>query len=48
MIIEPRMRGFICTTSHPTGCAQNVKIKEYIKSKREINGAKSLGDWSFN
>jgi enoyl-[acyl-carrier protein] reductase/trans-2-enoyl-CoA reductase (NAD+) len=45
MIIEPRMRGFICTTSHPTGCAQNVKNQiEYIKSKGAINGAKSLGD----
>jgi enoyl-[acyl-carrier protein] reductase/trans-2-enoyl-CoA reductase (NAD+) len=45
MIIEPRMRGFICTTSHPTGCSQNVKNQiEYIKSKAAINGAKSLGD----
>lgn len=24
MIIEPRVRGFICTTAHPLGCAQNV------------------------
>jgi enoyl-[acyl-carrier protein] reductase/trans-2-enoyl-CoA reductase (NAD+) len=24
MIIEPRVRGFICTTAHPVGCAQNV------------------------
>ncbi|MFV8354559.1 enoyl-ACP reductase FabV [Flavobacterium sp. XS1P32] len=43
MIIEPRMRGFICTTSHPTGCAQNVKNQiEYIKSKGAINGAKKV------
>jgi trans-2-enoyl-CoA reductase len=27
MIIEPRMRGFICLTSHPEGCRQNVKSK---------------------
>ena len=25
MIIEPRMRGFICLTAHPEGCAQSVK-----------------------
>ncbi len=43
MIIEPRMRGFICTTSHPAGCEQNVKNQiEYIKSKGSINGAKKV------
>ena len=43
MIIEPRMRGFICTTSHPKGCEQNVKNQiEYIKSKGRINGAKKV------
>ncbi len=43
MIIEPRMRGFICLTSHPKGCGQNVKNQiEYIKSKGPINGAKKV------
>jgi enoyl-[acyl-carrier protein] reductase/trans-2-enoyl-CoA reductase (NAD+) len=43
MIIEPRMRGFICLTSHPKGCEQNVKNQiEYIKSKGPINGAKKV------
>ena len=43
MIIEPRMRGFICTTSHPEGCAQNVKNQiQYIKSKGKIDGAKRV------
>ena len=43
MIIEPRMRGFICVTSHPEGCAQSVKNQiEYIKSKGAINGAKKV------
>ena len=37
------MRGFICLTSHPEGCAQNVKNQiEYIKSKGAINGAKKV------
>lgn len=25
MLISPRIRGFICTTAHPTGCARNVE-----------------------
>lgn len=43
MIIEPRMRGFICLTAHPDGAAQNVKNQiEYIKSKGPIDGAKKV------
>ncbi|WP_026715026.1 enoyl-ACP reductase FabV [Flavobacterium daejeonense] len=43
MIIEPRMRGFICLTAHPAGCEQNVKNQiEYVKSKGAINGAKKV------
>ena len=43
MIIEPRMRGFICLTAHPDGCAQNVKNQiEYVKSKGKINGEKRV------
>lgn len=37
------MRGFICLTAHPEGCAQNVKNQiEYVKSKGKINGAKKV------
>ncbi|MEM7003516.1 MAG: hypothetical protein AAF529_22205, partial [Pseudomonadota bacterium] len=25
MIVKPRIRGFICTTAHPQGCAANVQ-----------------------
>jgi enoyl-[acyl-carrier protein] reductase/trans-2-enoyl-CoA reductase (NAD+) len=25
VIVTPRIRGFICTTAHPTGCAMNVR-----------------------
>ncbi|WP_166383247.1 MULTISPECIES: enoyl-ACP reductase FabV [unclassified Polaribacter] len=43
MIIEPRTRGFICLTSHPTGCEQNVINQiEYVKSKGKIDGAKKV------
>jgi enoyl-[acyl-carrier protein] reductase/trans-2-enoyl-CoA reductase (NAD+) len=35
------MRGFICLTSHPKGCEQNVKNQiKYVKSKGPIEGAK--------
>ncbi len=43
MIIEPRMRGFICLTSHPQGCEQNIINQiEYVKSKGFIDGAKKV------
>lgn len=43
MIIEPRMRGFICLTAHPAGCEQSVKNQiEYVKSKGAIDGAKKV------
>jgi len=43
MIIEPRMRGFICLTSHPEGCRQNVKEQiDYIKSNGPIDGPKKV------
>jgi len=41
MIISPRTRGFICLTSHPEGCKQNVlKQIEYVKSQGTVNGPK--------
>ena len=43
MIIEPRMRGFICLTAHPDGCAQSIKNQiAYIKSKGNIDGPKKV------
>ena len=37
MIIEPRVRGFICTTAHPVGCAQNVREQiAYVRGKGPI------------
>jgi enoyl-[acyl-carrier protein] reductase/trans-2-enoyl-CoA reductase (NAD+) len=43
MIIEPRMRGFICLTAHPTGCEQSIKNQiEYVKSKGAIDGPKRV------
>lgn len=43
MIIEPRMRGFICLTAHPKGCEQNVINQiNYIKAKGKIDGPKRV------
>jgi enoyl-[acyl-carrier protein] reductase/trans-2-enoyl-CoA reductase (NAD+) len=43
MIIEPRTRGFICTTAHPEGCEQGVLNQiEYIKSKGKIDSPKKV------
>jgi len=44
MIIQPKIRGFICTTSHPVGCAAHVQEQiDYVKSKGPIeNGPKSV------
>ena len=39
MIIQPRVRGFICTNAHPTGCAANVREQiEYVKSREPVAG----------
>ncbi|HEY5824210.1 MAG TPA: enoyl-ACP reductase FabV [Cyclobacteriaceae bacterium] len=44
MIIEPRMRGFICLTAHPKGCEQNVINQiNYIKSKGTVSGPIAIG-----
>ena len=39
MVINPKVRGFICTNAHPKGCAKNVAQQiEYIKQqKAELN-----------
>lgn len=33
MIVEPKIRGFLCTTAHPVGCAKNVKDQIDITKK---------------
>ncbi|OAI17306.1 trans-2-enoyl-CoA reductase [Methylomonas koyamae] len=39
MIIKPRVRGFMCVTTHPTGCAANVKQQiDYVKAKGAVAG----------
>ena len=39
MIIKPRVRGFMCVTTHPTGCDANVKRQiDYVKAQGQIDG----------
>ena len=41
MVIEPRVRGFICTTAHPVGCDANVKDAiSYVQQQNPIAGSK--------
>ena len=43
MIVKPKVRGFICTTSHPTGCKENVRQQiEYVKSPPKTHGPKKV------
>jgi len=44
MIIKPRVRGFLCTTTHPVGCDANVRHQiDYVRSQSPIeNGPKRV------
>ncbi len=43
MIVEPRIKGFICTTAHPDGCRENViRQIEFVKKNGIINGPKKV------
>ena len=40
MIIKPRIRGFICTTAHPAGCAEHVAQQvRYVQSQGDLSTA---------
>jgi len=40
MIVEPKVRGFICTTAHPKGCAENVKRQiDYVKQQGHVSNS---------
>ena len=43
MIIKPRVRGFMCVTTHPTGCEANVKEQiDFIKAQGTIDMPKRV------
>jgi enoyl-[acyl-carrier protein] reductase/trans-2-enoyl-CoA reductase (NAD+) len=44
MIIKPKVRGFVCVTAHPEGCARHVQEQiEHVKSRGPIaNGPRNV------
>ena len=39
MIIQPRVRGFLCTTTHPEGCRENVRRQiAHVQAGGDIEG----------
>ncbi len=43
MIIKPRVRGFMCVTTHPVGCAANVRSQiAYVKKQGPIASPKGV------
>ncbi len=38
-VVKPKIRGFICTTSHPEGCAAHVQEQiDYVESQTPLTG----------
>jgi enoyl-[acyl-carrier protein] reductase/trans-2-enoyl-CoA reductase (NAD+) len=43
MIIQPKIRGFICTTAHPDGCARSVQDQiDWVKGQASFDGPKKV------
>ncbi|MDA3960620.1 MAG: trans-2-enoyl-CoA reductase family protein [Planctomycetota bacterium] len=42
MVIEPRIRGFLCLTSHPEGCAANVRAQAELAKAGPGTGLKNV------
>lgn len=43
MIVQPKVKGFMCTTAHPEGCRAAVKKQiDYIKSQPKADGYKKV------
>ncbi len=43
MHVQPKVRGFVCTTAHPKGCARNVRDQiEYVRRMGAIQGPRRV------
>lgn len=43
MIVQPKVKGFMCTTAHPKGCRAEVKNQiDYVKSQPKTDGPKKV------
>lgn len=43
MVVQPRVKGFMCTTAHPKGCRKAVQMQiDYIKAQPKTDGPKKV------
>ncbi|MCH5268771.1 MAG: trans-2-enoyl-CoA reductase family protein [Lachnospiraceae bacterium] len=43
MVVQPKVKGFMCTTAHPEGCRASVKQQiDYVKSQPKSDGPKKV------
>ena len=43
MVVQPKVKGFMCTTAHPEGCRAAVKAQiDYVKSQPKSKGPKKV------
>jgi enoyl-[acyl-carrier protein] reductase/trans-2-enoyl-CoA reductase (NAD+) len=43
MIVQPKFRGFICTTAHPAGCGAHVQQQiDYVRKQKPLSGLKNV------
>ena len=43
MVVEPKVKGFICTTAHPAGCEESVRRQiAYCREKGQVDGPKKV------
>lgn len=43
MVVQPKVKGFMCTTAHPEGCKAAVKEQiEYVKAQPKTKGPKKV------
>lgn len=43
MVVQPKVKGFMCTTAHPEGCKAAVKQQiDYVKSQPKSDGPKKV------
>ena len=43
MEVQPKVKGFMCTTAHPEGCKAAVKAQiDYVKAQPKTDGSKKV------
>ena len=48
MVVQPKVKGFMCTTAHPEGCKESVRRQiEYVKSQPKADSESRHRDRSY-